>query len=167
MNEETGCEVEREGSFGFPEHLLDKSTEEKTNYYKKYTVAHPLLIEAYNKFIDNIFNPSNRTIQFLYGPSGVGKTTIYKKVQSTIIERMMPVLEADRGIIPYAALEAVAPDNGIFDWKDFYIRLLEEFREIAIDNKIDYDALRERDGLPKTRAQDQNRKLSFFAVRNV
>ncbi|MCK8488276.1 TniB family NTP-binding protein [Paenibacillus sp. MBLB2552] len=159
MNEVTGCEVEQEESFGFPKHLLDKSTKEKINYFKKYTVAHPLLTEAYNKFIDNIFNPSNRSIQFLYGPSGVGKTTIYKKVQSTIIERMMPVLEMDKGVIPYAALEAVASDTGIFDWKDFYIRLLEEFREIAINNKIDYDALRERDGLPKTKAQDPNRKF--------
>lgn len=144
---------------GFPEHLLNESIDVKINYFKKYTIGHPLLIDAFNQILDNIFNPSNRTIQFLYGPSGVGKTTIYKKLQSMIVERMLPMLETDKGRIPYAALEAGASDNGIFDWKDFYIRLLEEFREIAIEHKVDYDAIYDQDGFSNLRVQDPNRKL--------
>ncbi|MBW4677810.1 MAG: TniB family NTP-binding protein [Desmonostoc geniculatum HA4340-LM1] len=144
---------------GFPEQLLNESVEERVKYFTNYTIGHPLLIESFNKIVDNVFNPSNRTIQFLYGPSGVGKTTIYKKLKSMIVERMLPILEKDRGRMPYAALEAVASDNGIFDWKDFYIQLLEEFKEIAIEHKIDYDAIYDRDGYDNLRVQDPNRKL--------
>lgn len=159
MSEEIKYAGGQEESLGFPERLLERPYKEKVKYFEEYTIAHPLLIDAFNKIIDNIFNPSNRTIQFLYGPSGVGKTTIFKKVKKTIVERMMTILEANRGIIPFAALEAVAPDNGNFDWKDFYIRLLEELREIAIEHKVDYDAIYERDGFSNLRVQDPNRKL--------
>lgn len=152
-------EEDQEQMPGFPEHLLNQSIEARVSYFTNYTIGHPLLMEAFNKIIDNIFNPSNRTIQFLYGPSGVGKTTIYKKLKSMIVERMLPILEADRGRMPYAALEAVASDNGIFDWKDFYIQLLKEFKEIAIEHKIDYDAIDDRDGFSNLRVQDPNRKL--------
>ncbi|MBG9941019.1 AAA family ATPase [Brevibacillus formosus] len=144
---------------GFPEVLLEKSFEERVNYFKGYTIAHPLLINAYSKVIDNIFNPSNRTVQFLYGPSGVGKTTIFNKIQRTIIERLLPVLEEDKGRIPYAALEAVASDNGNFDWKDFYIRLLEEFKEVGIEQKIDYEVKFNQNKITNVREQDPNRRL--------
>jgi hypothetical protein len=143
----------------FPEHLLDQSIEDRVSYFTNYTIGHPLLMEAFNKIVDNVFNPSNRTIQFLYGPSGVGKTTIYKKLKNMIVERMFHILETDRGRMPYAALEAVASDNGIFDWKDFYIQLLKEFKEIAIEHKIDYDSMDDQDGYANLRVQDPNRKL--------
>ncbi|CAM3544469.1 AAA family ATPase [Brevibacillus invocatus] len=143
----------------FPEGLLTEPIEARVNYFKSYTIAHPLLMDAFSELIDNVFNPSNRTIQFLYGPSGVGKTTIFKKVKQVIIERSLPSLEADKGIIPYAALEAVAPDNGSFDWKDFYIRLLEELRDVAINHKVDFDAILNQNGFSNLRAQDPNRTL--------
>ncbi len=148
-----------EGQQGFPKDLLEKSIEDRVHYFEEYTVAHPHLEEAYKKMMDNISGSSNRTIKFLYGPSGVGKTTIYKKVKKTIVERLLPTLEYDKGRIPFAGIEAVASDNGIFDWKDFYIRLLEEFKEIAIDYKIDYETLYGQSEAKHIRYEDPNRKL--------
>lgn len=150
---------EHEKILGFPENLLHQSIQAKVDYFKNYTVGHPLLMEAYTKISDNIFNPSNRSIQFLYGPTGVGKTTIFNKLKRTIVERMLPLLETDKGRIPFAALEAPSPDNGIFDWKDFYIRLLEQLREIAIEHKIDYEAIYDRGEFSNLRVQDPNRKF--------
>jgi hypothetical protein len=143
----------------FPKQLLDQPLEKRIDYFKKYTVAHPLLVEAFEKLTKNIYNPSNRSILFVYGPSGVGKTTLYNKTINTIIEQLLPTLEIDSGRIPIAGMEAISPDNGNFDWKDFYIRMLEEFNEIAIEHKIDSEMHFFKAGTPQLRIEDPNRKL--------
>ncbi|REE81561.1 TniB protein [Paenibacillus taihuensis] len=153
ISEDTSEEIK-----SFPVSLLEESNEAKITYFKNYTVGHPLLMEAYQKTLDNIFSNSSQNIHFLYGPSGVGKTTIFKKLQRDIVQRMFSVLEKDKGRIPFAALEAPSSDTGSFDWKDFYIRLLEELKEIAIDYKVDYDDLFNNAEF-ESNFSDPNRKL--------
>jgi hypothetical protein len=74
----------------------------------------------------------------LYGPTGVGKTTLLLKVERTLIEQALPTLEIDRGRIPVVRVEAIAPESGNFNWKDYFTRSLIAMEEPLIDYKIDY-----------------------------
>lgn len=70
------------------------------------------------------------------GPSGVGKSTLFKAVVSNVIRNYVA---QNKGQIPIAGVEALAPDSSNFDIKDFYIRSLQALREPLIDHKIFYE----------------------------
>jgi ABC-type iron transport system FetAB ATPase subunit len=120
----------------FPEALLSASIQERVKYFESYQTNHPHLSEAKDKLLDAITNPGNRSIVMVCGPSGVGKTTLFKVVRNHIIKNFIPT---NKGHIPIVGVEAVAPDNSNFDIRDFYIRSLEALKEPLIEYKIYYE----------------------------
>lgn len=125
--------------FGFPEGILHADKDSKIDYFKKYTVSHHYLMNAYKKLSEIIKKPVNNSIILVYGPCGVGKTTLFLGIAKQFIELASKELEVDPGRIPIAGMEAIAPDNGNFDWKDHYIRSLKSLDEPLIDKKIDFE----------------------------
>jgi energy-coupling factor transporter ATP-binding protein EcfA2 len=128
---------------GFPEYLLDSTAEERINYFKSKTIGHPLLKKSFEKLLERIRNPGENTVILVYGPTGVGKSTLCKRIMKVIIEDSLPSLYEDRGRIPIFYQEAIAPDSGNFDWIDFYERTLEDINEPLIDYKIDFELQKE------------------------
>jgi nucleoside-triphosphatase THEP1 len=122
---------------GFPRELLDRPPGERVAYFKNYALAHPLLRTAYDALIRAIREPAGASIISVCGPTGVGKTTLLRRVQIELIEQSLPDLKKDPGRIPVVCVEAIAPDSGNFNWKDYYIRALEAFNEPLINNKSD------------------------------
>jgi AAA domain len=106
---------------GFPRALLNGPPAERLAYFKRYTVAHPLLIAADAALRRAIGEPADAALIFVFGPAGVGKTTLRHRLAATV-----PVAAEmhDPGHIPIVAVEAVAPDSGAFNWKDYYLRVL-------------------------------------------
>ncbi|MEM7592658.1 MAG: AAA family ATPase [Cyanobacteria bacterium P01_A01_bin.83] len=123
---------------GFPKQLLNQSPEDRLTYFEQHKIDHPMLKKVFNQLLDAVDKPDKGSLLFLYGPTGVGKTTLIEKIIEKLIERSLEQLEIDRGRVPVVALEAVAPESGNFNWKDFFIRALTEFEEPLIDYKIDY-----------------------------
>lgn len=121
----------------FPKELLDKSLDERHEYFKKYTVSHPAFEVAYQDLIDRINNGSKNSIILVYGPAGAGKSKLIEKIQEKILTENIETYINNRGLLPLLAVEAVPPDTGSFDWKDFYYRCLEAANEPLIDYKID------------------------------
>src|SRR5260370_41223683 len=76
------------------------------------------------------------TLIIVIGPTGVGKSTLRRRVETALIEKMAAEMEIDAGRIPFISIEAVAPDNGIFNWRDHYQRILAQIQEPAIQHKI-------------------------------
>ncbi|MEM0979955.1 MAG: AAA family ATPase [Cyanobacteria bacterium P01_H01_bin.58] len=120
---------------GFPRKLLRQSIKERIAYFDNYTMAHPNLLEAANQLMGTIEEPAGASIVFVLGPTGVGKSTLLRRVSQKIIEAYRTQLEEDKGCIPIAGTEAVAPEIGNFDWKDFYIRSLEALRDPFIEQR--------------------------------
>ncbi|SEC41002.1 ATP-binding protein [Paenibacillus sp. GP183] len=120
----------------FPEALLSSSIQERVKYFENYQTNHPHLSEARDKLLDAITNPGNRSIVMVCGPSGVGKSTLFKVVRNHIIKNFV---QTNKGHIPIVGVEAVAPDNSNFDIRDFYIRSLEALMEPLIEYKIYYE----------------------------
>lgn len=120
---------------GFPRELLARPLEEKLTYFRAYTVAHPLLAEAKEKLMASISESEPNSLVFVFGPTGVGKTTLRLKVEQVISNELRPGLEQDRGRIPVVGVEAIAPESGRFCWSDHFKRLLVAMNEPLTDCK--------------------------------
>ena len=147
-------------NIGFPLALLKQPVAERLAYFEAYTVAHPLLKEAHDALIRAIRSPAGASLIFVYGPSGVGKTTLRLRVEQRLMQEALPELEINRGRIPVVGVEAVAPAERNFSWKDYYTRALIALEEPLIDNKIDYgDGNRFSSSTSKTNA---SRRFALF-----
>jgi energy-coupling factor transporter ATP-binding protein EcfA2 len=126
---------------GFPRELLARPSEERLAYFRAYTVAHPLLLEAKEKLMASISESEPNSLVFVFGPTGVGKTTLRLKAEQVISNELRPGLEQDRGRIPVVGVEAIAPESGRFCWSDHFRRLLVAMNEPLTDCKRDAETL--------------------------
>jgi hypothetical protein len=109
---------------GFPRELLDQPVAARLAYFAARVVAHPRLTQAHQALLDALRAPAGASLVLVYGPTGVGKTTLRRRVEQQLLAAALPDLERDPGRIPVLALEAVAPESGQFNWKDYYARAL-------------------------------------------
>jgi hypothetical protein len=121
---------------GFPPDLLSQPKAARMAYFTGLTIAHPLLVQAYERLRRAVSEASSDSLIFVFGPSGVGKTTMMRRFEQHLIEEMSHELAADRERIPVVSVEAVAPDSGNFNWKDFYKRLLVGLEEPLLGRKL-------------------------------
>lgn len=122
----------------FPRELLNRPINERLAYFRSYTVAHPLLKEADAALKRTIQEPAGGSLIFVLGPTGVGKTTLRLRVEQHLKEAFLLQAKEDVGHIPVVAVEAVAPDSGSFNWKDYYRRALRALEEPLLRHKINY-----------------------------
>jgi hypothetical protein len=118
-------------------HVLSPETQAKLTAFKAYTVTHPLLEQTGTALIQALREPAGFAHVLLYGPTGVGKTTVLTHVtthlspfflsQSTLAQGVAPSLGA-RALYPLEArvpsplllVEARIPDGGTFNRADYY-----------------------------------------------
>jgi hypothetical protein len=122
--------------YAFPADLLGLPAEARLDYFKGFTIAHPLLKEADAALKQAIHEPAGWSLIFVYGPTGVGKTTLRRRVEKHLKESMMEALRQDPGLVPVVSMEAAAPDSSQFSWKDYYRRALLAMDEPLIDRKL-------------------------------
>ena len=125
---------------GFPRELLDQPKEACLAYFKAYTVAHPLLDQADKAVWNALREPAGALLVFVFGPTGIGKTTLLAHIEKRLMEQALLRMAQDQNHVPVLRLDAVAPAIGQFRWADYYQRALMALREPLIDDKIDYHA---------------------------
>ncbi len=86
-----------------------------------------------------IRHPAGASLIFVYGPTGMGKTTLRFRIEKQLAEESLPDLEQDPGRISVVGLEVVSPESGSFSWKDYHIRALIALDDPVFAHKIDYD----------------------------
>jgi hypothetical protein len=121
----------------FPRELLTQPPDARLAYFAAKVVAHPRLAEAHQAVRDAIRQPAGASLILVYGPTGVGKTTLRLRIERQLIQEALPAMERDPGHVPVVALEAVAPESGQFNWKDYYTRALQALDEPLIAHKLD------------------------------
>jgi energy-coupling factor transporter ATP-binding protein EcfA2 len=117
------------------ENTSGETLESRLAYFQSFTVAHPHLVAAKDALIAGIRQSEPNAIVMVFGPTGVGKTTLRMKTEQILIEELRAQLESDRGRIPVASVEAIAPDSGSFCWRSHFKRLLQEMDEPLVDRK--------------------------------
>jgi hypothetical protein len=125
---------------GFPQDLLNQPWSARIHYFQTYTMAHPRLVTVRDALLNAIHGVPSNSLILVFGPTGVGKTTLRAKVEQLLTAELLPVLEADRGRLPVVSVECVAPESGSFSWRDHFRRLLLQMEEPLVDYKINPEA---------------------------
>src|SRR5436189_4008420 len=125
---------------GFPLDLLSQPWSARIHHFRAYTMAHPRLVATREALLNAIHEVPANSLILVFGPTGVGKTTLREKIEQVLAAELLPMLEADRGRVPVVSLECIAPESGSFSWRDHFRRLLLEMEEPLVDYKIDHEA---------------------------
>ena len=108
----------------FPPELLAQPAEARLASFAARVVAHPRLTQTHQALLDALQGSTEASLVLVYGPTGVGKTTLRRRIEQQLLAAALPDLEHDPGRMPVVALEAAAPESGQFSWKDYYTRAL-------------------------------------------
>jgi energy-coupling factor transporter ATP-binding protein EcfA2 len=114
-------------------------TELRLDRFRSFTVAHPRLVEAKETLINAIRGAEPNSLIFVFGPTGVGKTTLRLKTEQLITAEILSELHEDITRVPVVSVEAVAPESGSFNWRDHYKRLLHQLDETEVHGIRDAD----------------------------
>lgn len=142
---------------GFPRELLATSIETRLQYFMDKKINHPKLDSARRQALQMLGYQTGPDILIITGPTGVGKTTLADKIWESLLGEHREAMEQDRNLMPVVKISATAPNQGVFNWKDFYIRLLRAYDETLIRQKTLFpmDAYRYID-VPQGKAGSHN-----------
>lgn len=94
--------------------MTSEEIADRVQKFRLLTVAHPLLSMAKDLLVAAINEAPSGSIVMVFGPTGVGKTTLRLKIQQLLSEQSERLMEMDPSRLPFVAVEAAAPDNGTF-----------------------------------------------------
>lgn len=117
----------------FPRDLLGRPQQDRVAYFQQYTMAHPKLLLAFEKLTNAIDDPASAALIFLFGPTGVGKTTLLRRMTAKFLSFYFERMAIDKGFIPIAGIEAATPEFSNFNWKDFYERSLTALQDPCLE----------------------------------
>ena len=108
---------------------MDRLTPEqraRLDAFKAIKVKHPRLEEVDRAVTGAIEEHASSVYLLVYGPSGVGKSTVMRRVT----ERFASA-EPNRSIVPVVLVEASSSDIGAYARLDYYRQVLTQLREHA------------------------------------
>jgi DNA polymerase III delta prime subunit len=106
--------------------------------FKEYAVLHPQLERVDMLLMRAIREPAGFAHVLVYGPSGVGKTTMIRQIAKRLKNENIPFLDngarmlsrnGNAPSVPLLLIETIPPDNGVFNRTDYYrtaLKLLDE-----------------------------------------
>lgn len=126
----------------YPPELLTKPPQERLRYFESKVIAHHHLKEVYEILLQVIHHPAGKALVLVVGPTGVGKTTLKHRIVKQLLEEAASDPTQPPDHIPVMEMEAVAPETGNFNWKDFFTRALHAASEPLVSHKNTYQVRR-------------------------
>jgi len=116
--------------------------------FKAVKVKHPRLEEVDRLVTQTIEEPAGATHLLLYGPSGVDKSTVTKRLTERFV-----AAERDPAIIPVVWVEARPSDTGVYARLDYYRQVLTALQDhAAVHDRLMHLALMARPRRTKVEA---------------
>jgi hypothetical protein len=116
------------------ETINSETIENRLSKFDSQLLAHPELRSAYEAVLGLVQRPAVPIIEVV-GPTGVGKSTLLKKLFGELLKQHRDAMNRNPGLIPVILAEVPSPDSGTFNWADFYKRLLERLFEPMVNEK--------------------------------
>ena len=153
----------------FPPSLLAEDTATKKQFFKEFITAHPIMDEVLKCLCDAIDDADRDSLICLYGPSGVGKSTLRNKVATDLTTKLLPELETNTSRLSVISERLKAPlPPAYFNWGDNFARLLYAVEEPLVMRKIHPDEIRLGDGKRRiTSRQSSSSKALQFAYEKL
>lgn len=120
----------------FPRKLLNASATERLQHFIQYRTEHDRLTAAHADATAAITSAAGPRVVIIAGPTGVGKTTVARRLYKEVRDQYTAQMKKDAGFVPVVGISAVPPNGASFNWKDFYIRLLERHGDVMVDKKL-------------------------------
>ncbi|MBD2731461.1 ATP-binding protein [Nostoc sp. FACHB-892] len=116
----------------FLQELLTKSSTERLDYFHNITVGHLRLRQALDALLINLQQQTDICVLFVVGPAGVGKTTLRLRAEKLLLEEALTSMSHNTCQIPVAGIEAIPAEGGKFNYKDYYLRVLESLEQLSV-----------------------------------
>jgi thymidine kinase len=129
----------------FPRELLSQSKQERFHYFKHKVLGHDRLLAVHGQLERALLYPPGDSLILVYGPTGVGKTTLRTRIEQALLKLEMEAMLKDPGYLPYVSMEAIAASRS-YDWREHLIRALKAANEPLISNKINPEAHKQSQG---------------------
>ncbi|MGE7763824.1 AAA family ATPase [Peribacillus sp. NPDC096540] len=123
----------------FPLNIDTATIKEREDFFLERNINHPILNKTYLELMEKIKRSPGGRVYLIFGPTGVGKSTLCQRVKTQILKDYLKEMPQTSGLLPVASIELPSPDNGKFNWKDFYQRMLQVLHEPLIKDKVDLD----------------------------
>jgi len=119
--------------------LLDQPPSARLAYFdQQVTVLHPRQEDAYLQLWRAVRRPVGMQEVFLVGPSGVGKSTLLRKLRRALLKETLDDVLRDPGRLPLCTVVAEAPHRSQFSWRQFFVDVLTSLDEPHIEAKVDH-----------------------------
>ena len=147
---------------------LTQRDRQKLERFKEYAVSHSVLAKVDRELMRAIREPAGFAHVLVYGPSGVGKTTMIRQITRRLnkvsakgnIAKSIAGSQDNLSSLPLLLLETRPPDGGAFNRTDYYrtaLKLLgEPFYERRVLVNIDSEQTWEKKGRSRTKAAQFN-----------
>src|SRR5258708_3925873 len=100
----------------FPRELLQQPKEERFTYFRNKVIGHDRLLEVDDQILQAIHYPSGKSLILVYGPTGVGKSTLRMRLVQKLLAVERYAMVEDPGYLPVAWMDALAASRS-YDWR--------------------------------------------------
>lgn len=139
---------------------LSVAAQKKLARFKEYAISHPPLTLVDQIVMRAILEPAGFAHVLVYGPSGVGKTTMIRQIAKRLNGTCAKSGNGQSTQLPLLLLETRPPDGGAFNRADYYrnaLKLLgENFYERRMLVDIDSEQTWEKKGRARTKTAQFN-----------
>lgn len=132
----------------------------RLDQFKAFAVRHPILDQVETQMMHAIWEPAGFAYLLVYGPSGVGKSTMVHHLARQLNGSRQAVDNGGRSSGPVLLIETRPPDGELFNRTDYYrtaLRLLGRTsfeRRITVDISTEQTWEKKGSGRKSTRYQD-------------
>ena len=110
-----------------PDGPLPPDAQHRLDQFKAFAARHPLLDQVEQDVLHAIWEPAGFAYLLVYGPSGVGKSTMMHHIVRRLNAPGLKTPTGETGSHPVLILEVRPPDGELFHRTDYYrtaVRLL-------------------------------------------
>jgi energy-coupling factor transporter ATP-binding protein EcfA2 len=118
---------------------LPLESQARLDQFKAFAARHPLLDQVEAQLLQAIWEPAGFAYLLVYGPSGVGKSTLVRHTTRRFNDSLQARPDGAGTCGPLLLMETRPPDGALFNRTDYYRTALEQLGRRTFERRITVD----------------------------